>query len=309
MGDDRLRPSSQWQSWTKGSKLWTHLTRHTMECRWPLKCCHPLCDEQLDAETSFLYQLDDKHGLRMSPHMKKSWPNRRDSKPLLCWAPDTTGQKRQMSDKEEEGSHPTKRCCRRVQTGMSEVRLRNNSLDRKDSDSTQIASRGMYMKSSSVEIALDHDFMPEVTYSDSISFPEADNSQSMDFFTDESSSRTGLPTLSEPFNDPSLVQTNKDETPSPDDETLFSQFLRSSSSTCTDTKAMSSDVEGSLNFSPACTSPQDVCLLPQEQRPLARPSILIMSIRKMIRGPLRNLASRFDSALQSLHLNQKLCYG
>ena len=73
MGDERLRPSSQWQSWTRDVNLWTHLTDHVVGCRWPLKCPHPLCSLQFDDETTFLYHLDDVQSSRISSQIRLSW--------------------------------------------------------------------------------------------------------------------------------------------------------------------------------------------------------------------------------------------
>ena len=70
MGDNRLRPSSRWQSWTKETKLWNHVTAHIMVYRWPLDCPRPLCNLKFDDKISFLYHLDDIHSLRMSPQMR-----------------------------------------------------------------------------------------------------------------------------------------------------------------------------------------------------------------------------------------------
>lgn len=267
MGDERLRPSSQWQSWTKEAKLWSHLTAHVMACCWPLKCPHPLCSLQFDDDVSFLYHLDDVHSLQMSPQIRKSWPNRRDSKSLICWIPDTTHQKRERPDKSEEEILRAKRHARQAQIGTREVPTRGGSLNQEDSDATQMPPRITPSEVSLVDTAFDDDAMPELTYSDSTSSSEIDNFQSIDdFSTDESSSQTELPDLFELSNNTSIIQPSRNEAPLLNEETVFSQYLRSPSPECFNTQVISHNVEDHVNIPPQRVSPTKACLLPEDHQ-------------------------------------------
>lgn len=86
MGDNVLDASSRLNSWTREAKLKSHLQSHLDVSRWPLKCPHPLCSQQLDDETLFLYHLSDVHGLRMNPQVKKYQQQERNLEPFIKWS-------------------------------------------------------------------------------------------------------------------------------------------------------------------------------------------------------------------------------
>lgn len=107
--------------------------------------------------------------------------------------------------------------------------------------------------------------MPELTYRDSTSTSETDNFQSIDnFSTNESRFQTELPDLLELFNDPSIIQPSGNEAPLLNEETVFSQYLRTPSPECSDTQVIRHNIEDSVNVSPQCISPTDACLLPED---------------------------------------------
>ena len=116
-----------------------------------------------------------------------------------------------------------------------------------------------------VDIAFDDDTIPELTHSDSTSSSEIDNFQSIDdFSTDEPNFQIELPDLFELVNDPSIIQPSQNEAPLLNEETVFSQYLRSPSPECSDTQVISHNVKDSVNIPPQCISPPDACLLPED---------------------------------------------
>ncbi|KAI9773297.1 MAG: hypothetical protein M1839_002157 [Geoglossum umbratile] len=64
LGDETLSADSRLQEWTRDADLMPHLEKHISEARWPSGCPHPLCNVQMQDETSFWYHLSDIHNLR-----------------------------------------------------------------------------------------------------------------------------------------------------------------------------------------------------------------------------------------------------
>ena len=91
LGNRKEAASRRCQSWTREAKLWTHLQTHFGKTHWPLRCPHPLCDLQLQDETSFFYHLSDVHVLKMSPYQSKIWQQGRSAMNSLA----SPSQKRQ----------------------------------------------------------------------------------------------------------------------------------------------------------------------------------------------------------------------
>ncbi|KAI9765727.1 MAG: hypothetical protein M1840_007160 [Geoglossum simile] len=62
--DETLSADSRLQKWTRDADLMPHLKKHISEARWPSGYLHPLCNVQMQDETSSWYHLSDIHNLR-----------------------------------------------------------------------------------------------------------------------------------------------------------------------------------------------------------------------------------------------------
>ena len=230
LGDERLRPSARYQSWTKEAKLWDHLTSHILACRWPLKCPHPLCNPLFDDETSFLYHLDDTHGLRMSPARKEAWPSGHNSKPLIRWIPEAKREKRKERERSDEIEEPLpgKRRALQTQVESLDACARYGTRDHEDpiAQPTQHISP---LKLYSVNAVLDDDELPALSYGSFTPSPLTATFKSTDDISiEELGPPIGspeLPELSDVLDDPLVTQASEKEIPSLDEEFLFSQYL------------------------------------------------------------------------------------
>ena len=209
IGDERLRPSSQWQSWTKESKLWNHLTTHISACRWPLTYPHPLCSLEFTDETLFLYYLKDVHDLEISAKMKKSRSNRRDSPNSMRWVTYTTCQKRQKADHVEDELPPAKRPT------VTQSQLRNTPtcapldtlLKKAAHEST---TPGPINNGVTLTPGIE-DFEPIEDLSDSLASSTAEQARLLSLSPDPPSARL------------------ENQAPPLDEDSLFSEYLRSPS--------------------------------------------------------------------------------
>ena len=64
LGNETLSADKRLQAWTRDADLMPHLEEHISKAHWPSTCPHPLCDVQMQDETSFWYHLSDAHNLR-----------------------------------------------------------------------------------------------------------------------------------------------------------------------------------------------------------------------------------------------------
>ncbi|KAI9773208.1 MAG: hypothetical protein M1839_002216 [Geoglossum umbratile] len=63
-GNETLSAEKRLQEWNRDADLMPHLENHVSETSWPSGCPHPLCNLQIQDETSFWYHLNDAHNLR-----------------------------------------------------------------------------------------------------------------------------------------------------------------------------------------------------------------------------------------------------
>ena len=105
LGGKQLPASTRWSSWTRETKLWSHLGEHLATACWPRKCPHPLCSLDIESEKSFIYHLNEVHSLQMSASMQKSWPSKRDCG-ALTWIPGGGSQKGERKRQGEDEQEP-----------------------------------------------------------------------------------------------------------------------------------------------------------------------------------------------------------
>ena len=245
LGDDRLQPSFQWQSFTKDAKLWSHLGAHIVACRWPLKCPHPLCSLQFDDELSFLYYLGDVHSVYMSVSTQESWRNRRDCD-TLTWASGTESQngKRKRHTVDGEGTMPSTPIAFDNTVDSSYLECFS---DRKATNASPTPLWPEKPEVPFVDLTADNDPVPGLTYDESLSSPDSNETRSLD----------GLSQQGKPISD--------------SDEALFSAFLRSPSPPTSDIIADHSKDGRQTSIPPPTISPVDVCL-PKSDPYLADPA-------------------------------------
>jgi hypothetical protein len=63
LGNETLSAEKRLQEWKRDADLMPHLENHISETSWPSGCPHPLCNLQIQDETSFWYHLNDAHNL------------------------------------------------------------------------------------------------------------------------------------------------------------------------------------------------------------------------------------------------------
>jgi hypothetical protein len=75
LGKETLSAEKRLQAWTRDSDLMVHLEKHISEVYWPSPCPHPLCDAEVNDETSSWYHLSDAHNLRRASKkgQKRRW--------------------------------------------------------------------------------------------------------------------------------------------------------------------------------------------------------------------------------------------
>ncbi|KAI9767334.1 MAG: hypothetical protein M1840_005743 [Geoglossum simile] len=75
LGNETLSAEKRLQAWTRDSDLMVHLEKHISQVHWPSSCPHPLCDAELNDETSSWYHLNDAHNLRKASKkgQKRRW--------------------------------------------------------------------------------------------------------------------------------------------------------------------------------------------------------------------------------------------
>lgn len=62
MRKQSLPASERLKPWSRDHKLWIHVNEgHLIDCQWPLKCPHPLCDTAYEDAASFQFHLMDVH--------------------------------------------------------------------------------------------------------------------------------------------------------------------------------------------------------------------------------------------------------
>lgn len=269
MGDNRLDAASRWNSWTRETKLWSHLQSHLDASHWPLKCPHPLCSQQLNDETSFLYHLSDVHSLRLSPRVKKYQQQERISEPLINWTPDTASQKRKRQDGSEQKLQSRKRNKGVLKTNYSNEQYPHQSLDPKAPDAILTASSRMSSEISFTDTAADDNpqDLLELTHSEPTSPPDADESY---MTTDISPSENFL----ERLNDLPETKTDECELPSLAHDALFSLYLRSRSPSCSLAKGICDNNNNNNNNNDGSLASQtvtlsDICLSTVEDIHLA----------------------------------------
>ncbi|KAK3168429.1 hypothetical protein OEA41_004877 [Lepraria neglecta] len=224
LSDDRLPASSRWTSWTREAKLWSHLGTHLKASQWPMDYPHPSYSLQLQDETSFLYHLSDVHSLQMSPHMKISWQSGRDSQSLIHWVSDPTSQKRQKRKRQDNGEQElrlSKHSSRPVMTDGQPEWTPTHSLDPKDLGAFPISVSSKPFEVSLMDMTFDDDRLPELSPDQSTSSPDSNETCSLDGICPyDNISPTDL--MEE-------LGSKTGDAPTPDDEALFSQYLRSPS--------------------------------------------------------------------------------
>ncbi|KAL9126165.1 MAG: hypothetical protein Q9217_004745 [Psora testacea] len=200
--------------------------------------------------------------LRISPQMRKTWPNGSISKSLVRWVSNTKYQKRERPDKDEEDLLPIKRRALQEQPPTLEIQTQDNSLNLKGSDATKVPSHITLSEVSLIDIASDKDKdeVPQLTYSNSTPSLDAGNFQSIDdFATDDSDCQTELPGLFELINEPP-IGSNEYGAQSLDEDAIFSQYLRSPSPTCSNVPVISNNVEDCIKLLPQFINLADVYL-------------------------------------------------
>ena len=154
--------------------------------------------------------------------MKKLWPKGPDSKPLSRWVPNIKCQKRKRLDNIEEELLSAKRRALEVQVGITEVRAQNESLNRRDSDASQIPPGITISEACLIDIDLDNDGIPELIYSNSTPSLEEDYFRSIDDFPiDDSYPPIEPPEPFELFNKPFIAQANRYEAQLLEEKALF----------------------------------------------------------------------------------------
>ena len=183
---------------------------------------------------------------------------------MIRWVPDTECQKRERLDNNEEDLLPLKRRALQEQISPLEMQTQNNPLNLGGSDATKVPSHVIMSEVSLVDIASDKDEVPELTYSNSTPSSDKGDFRSIDDFAiDDSGRQTELPDLFELINKPSIGPKDY-QAQSLDEETIFSQYLRSPSPVYPDTPAISNDVEDSVKPPPQFINLADVRLPPED---------------------------------------------
>jgi hypothetical protein len=93
-----LPASKRLESWTRDHKLWSHVSEHLEECRWPRVCPHPLCDTSLKDAAALQYHLVDEHGFSRTCPVK----------PANMTALDSQDEKIPL-DKDTQGARPSRK--------------------------------------------------------------------------------------------------------------------------------------------------------------------------------------------------------
>ena len=156
-----------------------------------------------------------------------------------------------------------KRHVHQVHVETREMRAQNDSLSRKSLNTVQIPPYMMSSKVILINIISNDDAISKLTRSDSISSLEMKNFQSIDDFSIEDSRvRTELPELIELINVFLFIEFRRNEHPSLNEKTIFSQYLHSSFSARFDTQIISHNVmKNNINWSAQCINSNNIVLL------------------------------------------------
>lgn len=86
LGNEALPACERLESWTRDYNLWSHVNEHLKGRKWPCPCPHPLCDLSFEDETKLQFHFMDEHGFgrtrpghlaRLNSQQQYTKPNRK----------------------------------------------------------------------------------------------------------------------------------------------------------------------------------------------------------------------------------------
>lgn len=257
LGGKQLPASNRWSSWTREAKLWGHLGEHLATACWPRKCPHPLCSLDLESEKSFIYHLNDVHGLQMSASMQKSWPSKRDCE-ALTWAPGAGSQKgkRKRQGGDEQELRSSNKCSKPITlVDEKDPKPPGHLFDPKVTDVSQTSLPLETPKASLMDWTADDDMLPKLSHDISSLSPDTNEIHSLHSFSQQENI---LPVnlIDEPELDQDKVQILADDA-------LFSEFLRSPSPPLCHIGADNGKEDLQISISPQTIVPANVCFFPE----------------------------------------------
>ena len=229
-GNETLDAVSRLGSWTRETKLRDHIRSHLRGACWPHKCPFPLCNLQLNVEKSFLYHLNDVHGIGMGRSTKDSKPDGTTNR-FIDWNSDLISRKRKREESDSGN----------IDLSVEEVCIPDSK--------TPILVQTVSPHSLSITLPSDTSLpdTQELLHPRQISLPD-----------------TAIPSLDDAMNLPEI----EPDVTALDDDSLFSTFLRSRSSSYFLEQKDSNNEALHLQSSPM----QDVCT-PMNSDPSSAESI------------------------------------
>jgi len=194
----------------------------------------------------------DAHDLHMSPHVRKCWQDKCDTKPLDRWVPQSSILKRQREDADGQDLRPSKRSARSVTPDGKLERSLTLSLNPPDLITLPTSISSKPSEVSFLDSRFDDDLLPELSLNLSTSPSDSDEPSSLAGI--QPNGNLSTTSLMEGLGSKGV---NGEVS---DDDALFAQYLRSPSPAYTCAEDDRGQISNQNSIPSPNIAPRDICL-------------------------------------------------